>query len=582
MAKALRRILTIIIVLYLILVSFSVIYAANFQNYSVRETQEGPEPVNNNAPVNPERVTLNADRVSFNDETGNALAEGGAVLTYNDTTIMAERIEYNADTQKVHAMPLPGEQILLKHGNRTLKGDQIEYDLNTKEGILNGAITQLSVGDNGGVLYVYGSEIDVMPWDLAQERGLVKGSPEDYMIQWNNVVLTTCALEHPHYRLESKTISFIPGKSVTAKKPRIYLGSTYLFTSPLDYVVQLRRRAVKHSFIPYFQKSHSKGPGGGITGTIGWDTGSISLGTAWFNKSGWEFMFELEQELGKHFSILAGVEHTWDEVWNERVWRPYASLFYREKLYGWEAVLRWTHNEYIEDQKDSKSEFKGRLDRQPEFIVFAPWFKSSLYSWMRFYAFYGSFKEKLYGEGDGDVTSRYGLGVRSYFEKALDDAGRVELFSNTTGEALFYDRENADHEFVHSFSGLRYKLGVLDMGTAYESQNVWGESPMHWDQYKKRKRVHQKIRVPLGREIATVFRGSYDLDESMLDEMNYSLRWETDCMIWDLHYKDDRTSGGDDKIGLTISLNAFPNSKASFGQKIDVDPFLKPADVPNK
>ena len=264
MAKALRRILTIIIVLYLILVSFSVVYAANFQNYSVRETQENlaPEPANN-TPVNPEQVTLNADRVSFNDETGNALAEGGAVLTYNDTTIMAERIEYNADTQKVRAMPLPGEQILLKHGNRTLKGDQIEYDLNTKEGILNGAITQLSVGDNGGVLYVYGSEIDVMPWELAQEKGLVKGSAEDYLIQWNNVVLTTCALEHPHYRLESKTISFIPGKKVIAKRPRVYLGNTYLFTSPLDYVVQLKRRAVTYSFLPYFQKRNSKGAGGG-------------------------------------------------------------------------------------------------------------------------------------------------------------------------------------------------------------------------------------------------------------------------------------------------------------------------------
>ena len=580
MAKALRRILTIIIVLYLILVSFSVGYAANFQNYHVTETQEVPEPIE--VPVNPERVTLNADRVSFNDETGNALAEGGAVLTYNDTTIMAERIEYNADTQKVHAMPLPGEQILLKHGSRTLKGDQIEYDLNTKEGILTGALTKVGVGDNGGVLYVYGSEIDVMPWELAQERGLVKGTAEDYIIQWRNVVLTTCALEHPHYRLESKTISFIPGKKVIAKRPRVYLGNTYLFTSPMDYVVQLKRKSVNYSFLPYFQKSSSKGAGGGITGTIGWDTGSISLGTTWFNKSGWEFMFEIEQELNKNFRILAGVEYSWDDAWDERVWRPHATLFYQAKEYGWEARLRWTHNEYIEDQKDSNSEFKGRLDRRPEFIVYAPWFKSSLYSWMRIYAAYGSFKEKIYGGGEGDVTARYGIGLRSYFEKALDDRGNIELFSDTTGEAWFYDRENADHEVIHSFTGLRYKLGSVEMGTAYESQKVWGESAMHWDQYKKRKRIHQKIRVPLGKEVATVFRGSYDLDESMIDEMNYSLRWETDCMIWDLHYKDDRTSGGDDKIGLTISLNAFPNSKASFGQKLDVDPFLRPADVPGK
>ena len=252
-----------LIVIFLILLCSAQSYAADFEDYysedsSTPSAQEA-QPA--------EKVTLNADRVSFNDETGRAYAQGNAVLNYQDTTIMAERIEYDADSQKVQAMPLPGKQIVLTNGS--LRGDQLEYDLNTKEGILSGAVTRLPVGENSGVLYVYGSEINVMPWELAQERGLVKGQPEDYMIQWRNVVITTCALEHPHYRLESKTITFVPGRSVTAKKPRIYLGETYLFTSPLDYVVQLKRRNVEYSFLPYLQHSDTKGTGGGITGSIG-------------------------------------------------------------------------------------------------------------------------------------------------------------------------------------------------------------------------------------------------------------------------------------------------------------------------
>ena len=103
---------------------------------------------------------------------------------------------------------------------------------------------------------------------------------------------------------------------------------------------------------------------------------------------------------------------------------------------------------------------------------------------------------------------------------------------------------------------------------------------MHWDQYRKRERVHQKVRFPLGREVFAAFRGSYDLDESMIDEVIYSLQWETDCMIWDLHYKDDRTSGGDDHIGLSLGIKAFPNRQASFGQRLEVDPFDRPSDVP--
>ena len=561
MGKTLRTLIVITTIFILSATS----YAADFEDYYSGE-EETPSD---------EKVTLNADRVSFNDETGRATAQGNAVLTYQDTTIMAERIEYDADTQKVQAMPLPGSHIVLTNGNRSLRGDQLEYDLNSREGILSGAATRLPVGEKGGVLYVYGSEIDVVPWELAKERGLVKGEPEEYMLQWRDVVLTTCALDHPHYRLESKAITFIPGRKVTAKKPRVYLGNTYLFTSPLDYVVQLKRRALRHSFIPYFQHSSSRGTGGGVTGSLGWDTGAASIGLSYASKAGFEFMVEVEQELNEDFSILAGVQHSWDEEWDEKVWRPYASLMYSHK--GWEARINWSHNEYISDQKDSLNKFKGRLDRRPEFIVWAPWFKSSLYSWMRLHASYGSFKEHIHGQPEGDVTSRYGIGFRNYAEYMM---GTVGLFSDTNGSAWFYDRENSDHEMLRSFTGLRYTIGAFELGTGYERQYTWGDSPMNWDEYRERERVHQKVRFPLGREVYTAVRGSYDLDASMIDEIIYSLQWVTDCMLWDLHYKNDRTSDGDNYIGLTLSINAFPDRTASFGQRVEVDPFLRPQEIP--
>ena len=563
-----------IIILILFFIFFSCpLKAAEFESYYINEYQEieretSPE----------DRVTLNADRVSFNDETGHALAEGNAILTYNDISIMAERLDYDADTQKVQAMPLPGQQVVISNGERAIKGDNLNYDLNTREGILTGAISQVPIGDDGGILYIYGDEIDVMPWELAVERKLVHGDPEDYLIEWRNVVLTTCALDHPHYRLESKKIVFIPGKKLVAKRPRIYLGSKYLFTSPLDYVVQLKRKAVTYSFLPYFQRSDSRGTGGGITGSIGWDTGHASLGVAWANKTGWEALFEIDQDLGNNLYINVGAEHSWDEAWNERVWRPYASLSYRYN--GWDATIRWTKNEYIEDQKDSSTEFKGRLERMPEVTISTPYFRSSRHSWMIISAAYGRFQEKIYGAQKGSAVTRYGVGFRNYFESVIQEKGNVELFSDSEGRIWFYDNEDTDHEMFRSFTGLRYHLGIFEMGTGYERQYIWGESPMHWDQYKKRERIHQKIRFPVGREVFLGLRGSYDLQESIFDEMFYSLQWVTDCMVWDLHYKNDRTSGGDDRIGLSLAIKAFPNSNASLGQKLDVDPFERPSEIP--
>ena len=564
----------IIILILIFTAAFSLqSFAAEFEDYYINEYQELDQETKAS-----DKVTLNADRVSFNDETGHALAEGNAVLTYNDISIMAERLDYDADTQKVQAMPLPNQKVVITDGQRVIKGDNLNYDLNTQEGILTGARSVVPVGEDGGVIYVYGEDINVMPWELAKERKLVHGEPADYLLEWKSVVLTTCALDHPHYRLEAKKISFIPGKKLVAKRPRVYLGSKYLFTSPLDYVVQFKRRAVTHSFLPYFQRTSSRGAGAGITGSIGWDTGNANIGVAWASKTGWEALFEIDQDLGSNLFLSAGIEHSWDEAWKERVLRPHAALSYRYN--GWDTTLRWSKNEYIEDQKDTNTEFKGRLERRPELIVTTPYFKSSKYSWMVISAAYGRFQETIHGQPDGPAVTRYTIGLRNYFERTIHDKGNVQLFSLSEGIAMFYDNDDSDHEMFRSFTGLRYNLGSVELGTAYERQSIWGESPMHWDQYKKRQRVHQRVRFPVGREVFLGVRGSYDLDVKLFDELFYSIQWITDCMVWDLYYKNDRTSGGNDTIGLSLAIKAFPNSPASLGQTKEIDPFDRPAEFP--
>ena len=575
MGKANRRLLICLCIINLTCLCLGV-HAADFNEYYINEYQEIEQ-----QPAPADRVTLNADRVSFNDETGQAYAEGNAILTYNDTTVMAERIEYDADSQIIQAMPLPGNQITLMNGQRAVKGDTLNYDLNTQEGMLRGALTQVPVGDSDGVVYIYGAEINVMPWEVAMAQGLVKGSPVEYVMDMKNVTLTTCALEHPHYKLESKSISFIPGKKLIARKPRIYLGEQYLFTAPLDYVLQLDRKAISYSFIPYFQKSDNKGSGGGITGSIGWDTGSAAIGLAGFSKAGLETMFEVRQQIGKNLSLLVGTEYSWDDEWDDQVWRPRASLMYGFDN-GWSTRLNWSKNQYIDDLKDSRTDFKGRLETAPEFIVTSPYFRGWLNSWLIVHLAYGRFIETIYGEPDSTAISRYSLGFKHYYDRPLRHDGRLEFFTNNQGITYFYNKDDADQEMLRSFTGLRYTIGVFELGTAFEKQYYWGESPMHWDQYKSRKRFHQKVRFPAGKEIYLAFRGSYDLYESMLDEILYSIQWVTDCMLWELYYKNDRTAKGDDKIGLSLSLMAFPDSEASFGQNREVDPFVRPRELPKE
>jgi hypothetical protein len=52
-------------------------------------------------------------------------------------------------------------------------------------------------------------------------------------------------------------------------------------------------------------------------------------------------------------------------------------------------------------------------------------------------------------------------------------------------------------------------------------------------------------------------------------------------MKWELRYRDDRTSGAENSLNLSVSVLAYPNTPASFGEYKGRDPFEPPA-LPGK
>ena len=173
------------------------------------------------------QVTLNAFRVSYDDEAGMAAAEGNAVLTYEGATIHADRIDYDAFSQKVKASPNPGGVVSFEALGRKATAESLEYNLDTGEGVLRGVRSGVPVGN--GTLYVIGGGMQYMPYELALERGLVGGARRNasgvsFVGIADNVSATTCALEHPHYRIETKSIVFIQGGGLWRKSHASTLG----------------------------------------------------------------------------------------------------------------------------------------------------------------------------------------------------------------------------------------------------------------------------------------------------------------------------------------------------------------------
>ncbi|GHV44150.1 organic solvent tolerance protein OstA [Synergistales bacterium] len=529
-----------------------------------------------------EKVTLDAARVMYDDEAGAAEATGSAVMRYRDTVIRAERIDYDVTNQKVTARPALGETVSLQSDGRIIRGNSLEYNLGSEEGVMEGVKSGLPI--ESGILYLSGGDLQILPYGAAAERGLVKKKSEpdaSYVGLGENISATTCALDHPHYRVESKRIIFVPGKQVTAKSPRLYLGKTYIMTYPMDYVVDIDREALKYSVTPYFQNSNAKGGGGGLSGAFTWETGSVAIGGALWSRAGAEWMAEIEQQLGGGFKIKGGIDYSWDEAWDDKIYHPYAALSYEVKK--WTATVRWSHKEYIEDQKDSLYKYQGHLTREPEVSVSSPWLRDPAInsSWFRLNAVWGMYREKTVSYSS-ETISRWGAEVQSYLELPVGKLANV--FWNVRYGAWFYDRDSlssdGSQEALGGILGVRYSFGALEMATGYERRYVWGSSPMFWDAWEKAEKIHQKIRFPVGREVFLSMRGSYDLEESLFDEVTYSLQWINDCMKWELFYYNDRTSGSNNRMSLSVAILALPNTPASFGEYKREDPFLRPSDLP--
>ena len=184
-------------------------------------------------------------------------------------------------------------------------------------------------------------------------------------------------------------------------------------------------------------------------------------------------MAEVEQALGGGLSVRGGVAYSWDELWDETVWRPYASLSFERD--GWHAVLNWSRNEYIRDQKNLRDDYKGQLERRPEVEVRSPWFRISPESWVSLSASWGAYREET-ADLRSDVISRWGAGFRGYYEKDL--GADLDLFFKFQGESWFYDKDGADQQMLWGLTGLRYRIGALELATAYKRRYAWGEGAM--------------------------------------------------------------------------------------------------------
>lgn len=523
-------------------------------------------------------IRLDADKISFEESTGIATAEGNVRIQNDEVRLFAPFVEYDSFNQQVRARASGENAVSLLTAEGRLDAEHLDYNLQTREGMLQ--------HPNGKVdaFFVKGETLSVKPTAQAENAKQEKAgqeSPEDLSARWTRASVTTCDEPHPHYRFEAKSVTVVPDKSLVISKPRVYLGKHLLFSYPFDYFISLDKRSSRHKQVvfPKFGYESSKGAGLGVGGAYGWVTGAIDFEVIGWTDDIWETDTLLMQDITENLTAFARTRRIYDKEREETKWRPSWGFDYERN--GWRMHTIWSQREHLSVEKRAGTDSKYILWRKPEVNVVSPWFDDKgIGGQFRLFGTWGKYEDAT--TRFGATTDRWGLGmqIQGDFRTTSD---KLQPFYNAIYWHYDYDSsltDSATQQILDAVVGVRWEAGDFDMETAYLRRWAWGNSPMLWDDYNPREEIYQEIgyRIHTGqRDISWKLglRGAYDIRNEELAEMVYKVAYDQHCLLWEAVYRDDRR-GDDDWMGVTLTIKAYPNAGARLSGNDLFDPATGP------
>lgn len=546
-------------------------------------------------------ITLDAERVIFDQASGMAEAEGTVRLRQDNVRIFSHRMEYDTVNQFAVATSRPGEVVTLLYGGNRFTGKTLEYDMEAGEGMLTDATGDLPAGTRGGTVYIKGKNLEVVPVNSALEKKWItkrhtrRVKDEDQQVaRWTDASMTTCPLPKTHYRLMTKRLVVIPGVRVIAKNPRVYIAEKFLFSYPFDYVVPLHgeKDYLLGIFMPSTVYDSDKGIGYALTGPFAWDTGEVNMAFRYWSNIDLEARAGLRQRFGRNFSVFANMDYSWEELEEdesgksigEKKHRPSWGFEYSRQ--GWNARVLWSQRENLDIEKRNQEidgvqqtkNYRNMLHREPEVSISSPWFSVGGlkdFSW-RVTGLWGEYETSRTRPGEARSGSRTVWDVQAQYIGKTGSVrpfwfGQYRQFSysgfdNPTGRLQ-------DHQETASmWLGFRTRLGMFDFANAWFIQSVTGQSPLGWDRAGDSEVFYTELGFPVGRDLYFSALSTYDIRARDVSEIGYRLILDHDCSRWEFIYRDDRI-GENDWMSLRFMVKAFPETPLAFGEKQLANPF---------
>ncbi len=154
-----------------------------------------------------ERVAYAAERIEYFAQTRDIVLDGDAKVDYQDRTLFGENIVYRSKLQLLDATGSP----VLVEGNEKFYGDRMDYDLESKVGLVKDGSTKFMEG------YYFGEQVAKVG--------------DNILKVWNSTY-TTCDLSEPHYHFASREMKVFLKDKVVSGPIWLYIGDTPIFYLP--------------------------------------------------------------------------------------------------------------------------------------------------------------------------------------------------------------------------------------------------------------------------------------------------------------------------------------------------------------
>jgi lipopolysaccharide assembly outer membrane protein LptD (OstA) len=159
-------------------------------------------------------VTLTADHIEYDTQTGNVVADGHVKAVRGDTTITADHLTGNLKTGDVQAVG----HVTLTQPGRTVTGENLYYNYRTRVGGMSRAVAKYA------------------PWTVTGQTLTTAGGQAAALA----ASATPCNPAHPAFLVRAKRVVVVPNDHLTAYNAVLYVYGVPVFYVPA-YTASLRQ-----------------------------------------------------------------------------------------------------------------------------------------------------------------------------------------------------------------------------------------------------------------------------------------------------------------------------------------------------